>query len=460
VMGCIGSRIAIGRNRRLNSSRRNSRSQNIFTVLNVDDMGRQISPGKLEVSETDLVLYVRGKPPLTWPLRCLRRYGFDNDLFSFESGRRCPTGAGIFAFRCDRAQSLFNLLQSKIQANPGATPNTVPSTPITPSNVCGNPSTPVSSTFVYVNLAENSTARQSANNAPPDVTQVSGSASVLPNNIDSIVNGCGSSFPSSQSFKSSQENSHPLYMNVESTSSSYANSSQIAGNVPGRYGLKQVQSAPGNSSSNLPFGNRHISHLHQKSLDGQNSQYSSYSRNQETIITNDLLLYTNVICSPGDPSSKVVSYDFNSACREPAEVNYAELDLKTDNCSCSSNTSRTNLPTSNKGRLAFLSNKENNWPSLGGHSSRSKLKGEKPISCAGDCGATKPHEYSLQASARSESSQISSEAANLGYATIDFDRTAALSVVTRSKINLDFHASATDEHEGSSRKTRHNSTAL
>lgn len=43
------------------------------------------------------------------------RYGFDAELFSFESGRRCPTGPGIYAFKCRRAEALFNLLQLQIQ---------------------------------------------------------------------------------------------------------------------------------------------------------------------------------------------------------------------------------------------------------------------------------------------------------------------------------------------------------
>ena len=34
-----------------------------------------------------------------WPLKSLRRYGADEDVFSFESGRRCPMGEGIFAFK-------------------------------------------------------------------------------------------------------------------------------------------------------------------------------------------------------------------------------------------------------------------------------------------------------------------------------------------------------------------------
>ena len=39
----------------------------------------------------------------------------NNCVFSFEAGRRCPTGPGIYAFRCSRAENLFNLLQSRVR---------------------------------------------------------------------------------------------------------------------------------------------------------------------------------------------------------------------------------------------------------------------------------------------------------------------------------------------------------
>lgn len=87
----------------------------LFQVMNVDEQGNRVNPGQLEITECDLVLYQRGKPPIKWPLRTLRRYGFDAEHFSFESGRRCQTGPGIYAFQCRRAEQLFNLLQSRIQ---------------------------------------------------------------------------------------------------------------------------------------------------------------------------------------------------------------------------------------------------------------------------------------------------------------------------------------------------------
>ena len=87
----------------------------IFKVLNVDSEGQERNPGKIEITESELILHQKGKNPIRWPLRSLRRYGFDAELFSFESGRRCPTGEGIYAFQCQRAEALFNLLQECIQ---------------------------------------------------------------------------------------------------------------------------------------------------------------------------------------------------------------------------------------------------------------------------------------------------------------------------------------------------------
>lgn len=121
----------------------------LFKVANVDDTGEEQNHGLLEVKDQELLFHqastltvlrngscrsngvangasrvetghdpatsgVENPPPIRWPLKSLRRYGFDADLFSFESGRRCATGPGIYAFRCDRAETLFNLVQDSI----------------------------------------------------------------------------------------------------------------------------------------------------------------------------------------------------------------------------------------------------------------------------------------------------------------------------------------------------------
>ncbi|RZF45323.1 hypothetical protein LSTR_LSTR010410 [Laodelphax striatellus] len=97
----------------------------IFQVVNVDEEGQKLHDGQLEVTDTDLIVYQRQRSPVRWPLRSLRRYGFDADIFSFESGRRCPTGPGVYAFRCRRAEELFNLLQSHIQMRNSTTDDTI-----------------------------------------------------------------------------------------------------------------------------------------------------------------------------------------------------------------------------------------------------------------------------------------------------------------------------------------------
>lgn len=96
------------------SKRDGNRNSLIFRVYNVDEHGVKHIPGKIEVTDTDLILRQKGHDQITWPLRCLRRYGWEEELFSFESGRRCCTGPGIYAFKCKRAELLFRAVQESI----------------------------------------------------------------------------------------------------------------------------------------------------------------------------------------------------------------------------------------------------------------------------------------------------------------------------------------------------------
>ncbi|XP_074833791.1 fibroblast growth factor receptor substrate 3 [Carettochelys insculpta] len=88
-----------------------------FKVTNVDDEGNELGSGIMELTQTELILHTHKRDAVRWPYLCLRRYGYDSNLFSFESGRRCQTGQGIFAFRCSRAEEIFNLLQDLMQCN-------------------------------------------------------------------------------------------------------------------------------------------------------------------------------------------------------------------------------------------------------------------------------------------------------------------------------------------------------
>lgn len=88
-----------------------------FKVTNVDDDGNELGSGIMELTSSELILHTRKRDAVRWPYLCLRRYGYDSNLFSFESGRRCQTGQGIFAFKCARAEEIFNLLQEIMQCN-------------------------------------------------------------------------------------------------------------------------------------------------------------------------------------------------------------------------------------------------------------------------------------------------------------------------------------------------------
>lgn len=106
-MGCIQSKKDL-----------NDINPNIFRVINIDDDNIDLSSGQLEISRLEITLYRKDKEPTKWPLKCLRRYGYDADVFSFEAGRRGPNGQGIYAFRCRRAETLFHTLQNYIQHRP------------------------------------------------------------------------------------------------------------------------------------------------------------------------------------------------------------------------------------------------------------------------------------------------------------------------------------------------------
>lgn len=69
-------------------------SSSFLQVTNVDDEGNELGSGIMELTQTELILHTRKRDAIRWPYLCLRRYGYDSNLFSFESGRRCQTGQG------------------------------------------------------------------------------------------------------------------------------------------------------------------------------------------------------------------------------------------------------------------------------------------------------------------------------------------------------------------------------
>ena len=101
-------------------------AENTFRVVNINDDKRLVRKGTMEVTMSDLI-YTDSKSRETWqwPLKHLRKYGCDGNVFSFEAGRKCPGGEGLYAFSTQRASALFNMVAFNInQGNlqsPGGT---------------------------------------------------------------------------------------------------------------------------------------------------------------------------------------------------------------------------------------------------------------------------------------------------------------------------------------------------
>lgn len=80
-----------------------------FQVTNVDQDKNEVSRGELQLTDKDLIYFKPGKFPTRWPINSIRRYGWSEkmNLFSFEAGRRCPSGEAMYAFRLSRGAELF-----------------------------------------------------------------------------------------------------------------------------------------------------------------------------------------------------------------------------------------------------------------------------------------------------------------------------------------------------------------
>lgn len=59
-----------------------------------------ITPSDLILKRDDRVLGI-------WPLRYLRKYGRDGDLFSIEAGRKCEHGPGVMEFVTSKSEDIF-----------------------------------------------------------------------------------------------------------------------------------------------------------------------------------------------------------------------------------------------------------------------------------------------------------------------------------------------------------------
>ncbi|XP_078508890.1 docking protein 3 [Lissotriton helveticus] len=86
----------------------------------------ELTPTALQLKEdkSRKVLYA-------WPYHLLRKIGGDEAAFYIESGRRCPSGEGLFMFRSSQGCEIHNLVTSKIKRQQDITHDaTFPASPI------------------------------------------------------------------------------------------------------------------------------------------------------------------------------------------------------------------------------------------------------------------------------------------------------------------------------------------
>lgn len=73
----------------------------------------------MEIVDSTLVLHrkqgKKGNSSIIWPLNTIRRYGYEDDTFCFETGHSSPSGEGIYGFKCKYAKHIFDALQETLK---------------------------------------------------------------------------------------------------------------------------------------------------------------------------------------------------------------------------------------------------------------------------------------------------------------------------------------------------------
>uniref|UniRef100_A0A5S6QBP5 IRS-type PTB domain-containing protein n=1 Tax=Trichuris muris TaxID=70415 RepID=A0A5S6QBP5_TRIMR len=103
-MGCVASRPELSSD---------ETQANLFAVSTTVASGKMLN-GVLKICPAGIFLYDRKRVVVHWPLQYVRRYGYGEDVFRFESGRRSESGPGVYTFQCSRAGELFYVVHGTI----------------------------------------------------------------------------------------------------------------------------------------------------------------------------------------------------------------------------------------------------------------------------------------------------------------------------------------------------------
>ncbi|XP_048347857.1 docking protein 3 [Sphaerodactylus townsendi] len=77
-----------------------------------------------------------GQTVYTWPYALLRRFGQDKAVFSFEAGRRCDSGEGLFTFNTIRAAEIYRVVSAAIDHRKATLLEAEKKTHISPADDC------------------------------------------------------------------------------------------------------------------------------------------------------------------------------------------------------------------------------------------------------------------------------------------------------------------------------------
>lgn len=94
-----------------NSVAKNELPENMFYVTNLGDG----ETGIFQVTKNELIFTDQETTDVyMWPIKYIRKYGTDGEVFSFEAGRKCPFGEGLYAFESQFASDIFDMLATNI----------------------------------------------------------------------------------------------------------------------------------------------------------------------------------------------------------------------------------------------------------------------------------------------------------------------------------------------------------
>lgn len=164
--------------------------KDVFEVRNISDDRNEVGQGTVEVTATDLI-YVDAmtNEKWKWPFKFLRKYGFEGNIFTFEAGRRCPGGQGLYAFASERANEIHEAIVENIRGKKNLVPtekapsSTNPRFSLTTETLTSSPPIQLSNRNQYdITSSPGSTRKwSSAQNSPQRV-------GLVPQKLESLEN--------------------------------------------------------------------------------------------------------------------------------------------------------------------------------------------------------------------------------------------------------------------------------